>query len=73
MARNQYHVSPIGSQWKVTLQGATLGTYLTKQRAVDEGVSVARRNAPSQLIIHRSDGTIEDERTYENDPYPPPG
>ncbi|MFH6681001.1 DUF2188 domain-containing protein [Clavibacter michiganensis] len=34
---------------------------------------MARANQPSQLIIHQSDGTIEDERTYGNDPFPPRG
>lgn len=39
----------------------------------DAGVNVARANRPSQLLIQRRDGTIEDERTYGDDPYPPKG
>lgn len=73
MSRKQYHVSPSGHQWKLTHQGATLATFDTKSRAVDEGVVVAYGNMPSQLLIHRADGTIEDERTYGSDPYPPRG
>jgi len=44
-----------------------------KQDAIDRGVELAKANQPSQLIIKRRDGTIEDERTYGNDPYPPRG
>ena len=39
----------------------------------DAGAEVAKANALSQLVIHRADGTIEDERTYGEDPYPPAG
>lgn len=73
MARKRYDVSPNGSMWKVTHSGATLSNHLTKSAAVDAGVTVARANMPSQLIIHRADGTIEDERTYGDDPFPPRG
>jgi len=73
MARKQYHVSPSGSNWKVTQGGITLSVHFTKQIAVDAGVTVAKANQPSQLLIHRADGTIEDERTYGDDPYPPLG
>jgi Uncharacterized protein conserved in bacteria (DUF2188) len=45
---------------------------LTKQAAGDEGRRVGKANAPSQLVIHKADGTIETEHTYEYDSYPPP-
>lgn len=73
MSRKQYHVSPSGSNWKLTLAGVTLSTHITKPPAIDAGVAVARANQPSQLLIHRADGTIEDERTYGDDPFPPRG
>jgi hypothetical protein len=73
MARKQYHVSPSGTNWKVTQGGVTLSTHYTKQPAIDAGVAVAKANKPSQLLIHRADGTIEDERTYDGDPFPPRG
>jgi hypothetical protein len=73
MARKRYDVVPSGSRWAVTTGGGTLSTHVTKVEAITAGVTVARANQPSQLLIHRADGTIEDERTYENDPYPPRG
>lgn len=73
MARKRYDVSPAGTSWKVTHLGSTLSNHSIKQDAIDAGVKVARANVPSQLIIHRADGTIEDERTYGDDPFPPRG
>lgn len=73
MARKQYHVVPNGAYWAVKTGGAVVSSHHTKQAAIDSGITVARANQPSQLIIHRADGTIEDERTYGNDPYPPRG
>ena len=34
---------------------------------------IARTEVPSQVKVHRTDGTIEDEFTYGNDPFPPTG
>jgi hypothetical protein len=73
MARKRYDVVPSGAQWRVTHLSATLSTHQLKEVAITAGVTVARANQPSQLIIHRQDGTIEDERTYGNDPFPPRG
>lgn len=71
--RKLYFVSPDGGNWKVTHQGQTLSRHVIKSTAVDAGVKVARANAPSSLRIMRANGTIEDERTYGNDPFPPRG
>ena len=73
MARKRYDVVPSGTNWAVTTGGRTLSTFVTKSDAITAGVTVARANQPSQLLIHRANGTIEDERTYGNDPYPPRG
>ncbi|MCR1981393.1 DUF2188 domain-containing protein [Cellulosimicrobium cellulans] len=75
MARKRYDVvyRSVADKWNVTHQQTTLSTHFTKEAAVSAGVDVAKRNAPSQLFIHRKDGTIEDERTYGDDPYPPRG
>jgi len=71
--RKKYWVSPSGTSWVVTHDRRELSRHLTKQHAVDAGRRVARANAPSQLLIMRADGTIEDENTYLLDPYPPRG
>lgn len=44
-----------------------------KEDAIEAGASMGRANQPSQLLIKQEDGTIEDERTYGSDPYPPAG
>lgn len=73
MARKQYHVVPDGANWSVKLGGVVQATKSTKQAAVDWAVATAKANQPSQVVIHKADGTIETEYTYGNDPYPPKG
>lgn len=72
-ARKLYFVSPDAGNWKVTHQGQVLSRHILKTAAVEAGVKVAKANAPSSLRIMRADGTIEDERTYGSDPFPPRG
>lgn len=63
----------VTDNWAVKHDTTTLSTHILKSTAVDAGVKVAKANAPSSLKICRKDNTIEDERTYEADPYPPQG
>ncbi|GAA3012847.1 DUF2188 domain-containing protein [Actinokineospora diospyrosa] len=71
--RKVYEVAPDGTRWKVSHSGQVLSRHDKKADAVDAGRRVAKANAPSQLIIKRANGTIEDESTYGDDPYPPRG
>lgn len=73
MGRKSYWVQYIESRWKVRHNQSTLSTHVVKDDAVDAGVKVAKANQPSELIICRMDGTIEDKRTYGEDPFPPKG
>jgi len=73
MARKRYDVVPYNTNWAVKYGGVVQSSHALKSTAIDSGVRLARANEPSQLIIHRADGTIEDERTYGNDPFPPRG
>jgi hypothetical protein len=74
MARKIYRVLPSGSSWKLTgPAGGTLSTHSTKAPAVTAGRSAAKNDQPSQLVVHKADGTFEYEYTYGDDPYPPPG
>lgn len=73
MARKVYRVVPASGDWQVKHQGAVLSTHRTKDVAVEAGRRVAKANQPSQLVVHKSDGTIETEYTYGDDPYPPSG
>ena len=63
------------AEWTVKERGVDrpLHGESTKVVAVDKAAEIARNDEPSQLLIKRADGTIEDERTYGNDPYPPAG
>lgn len=75
MPRTVYEVLPDGSDWIVKRRGATRASYRfdTKAPAVSKGRELAKNNRPSQLVIRRADGTIEDEFTYNGDPFPPAG
>lgn len=73
MARKRYWVQYLDTRWKVRYNQSTLSSHVVKQDAVDAGVKEAKANQPSSLKICRMDGTIEDERTYGDDPYPPRG
>ncbi|MBL8121997.1 DUF2188 domain-containing protein [Candidatus Saccharibacteria bacterium] len=73
MARKVYHVVPNGTNWQVKHNGQVLSNHILKSAAIEAGRQVAIANQPSQLVIHKADGTIETEYTYGNDPYPPVG
>lgn len=73
MARKQFHVVPSGTNWQVKYSGDVLSTHKLKSDAVSAGQNVAKANQPSQLVVHKADGTIEYEYTYGDDPYPPQG
>lgn len=60
------HVVPDGDQWKVTQEdGQSVETFERKKEAVSAARDLAHRRIPSQLVIHRSDGTIQTRHTYE--------
>ena len=72
--RKRFWVTPHGDQWQVKAEGGrVLSTHYLKDQAVSAGVRVAKDNMPSQLLIMNRNGQIEDERTYEYDPFPPRG
>lgn len=73
MARKVFHVVPNGSMWSVKYNGAIQSSHYTKAAAIESGRRLAIANQPSQLVVHKSDGTIETEYTYGDDPYPPRG
>ena len=72
--RKRYDIVPKGDDWALTSGGKTVEKHDTKDAAVKAGANRAKKEpGNSQLIIHRKDGTIQDERTYGADPYPPRG
>jgi len=62
--------SPSGSPSQ-PVRAAQRSTHSTKPPAVASGQTQARSNPPSQLVVHKADGTIEYEYTYGDDPFPP--
>lgn len=71
--RKVFRVQYISQRWCVRHEQRTLSTHVTKDTAVTEGTKVAKANQPSQLVVHKMDGTIEFEYTYGGDPFPPVG
>lgn len=69
----QYWVRHESGRWAVKSDGRVLSTHITKSEATAAGVKVASANQPSSLRICLMDGTIEEERTYGDDPFPPRG
>lgn len=73
MANNRtvYHVVPnaSGDHWLVTQED---GGFRQEHRTKDEAVSAAKERAraeePSQVKVHKSDGNMEYENTYGDDP-----
>jgi hypothetical protein len=73
-SRNRHHVVPHQNGWAVRREGADRASVVTetKEHAVERGREIAEREKGG-LIIHRENGTIQEERTYGQDPYPPRG
>jgi len=69
--RKKYHITPnkLGG-WKIKKQNSAKASKLarTKEEAIKIGKKITKSEQPSQLIIHKKDGTIQTEYTYSNDP-----
>lgn len=62
-----YHVTRSGEQWAVELEGSSRASSLhsTKREAVSTARALASERRPSQLVIHRLDGSVQDSHTYD--------
>ena len=62
---NNYHLIPNGARWNITSEdGKTIQEEIEgKEHAVSAAIHLVRHHGGS-LKIHRSNGTIEEERTY---------
>ncbi len=72
--RNRHHVVPHHNGWAVRREGADRASAVTrtKDQAVDRARDIAGRERGA-VVIHRENGTIQEERTYHDDPFPPRG
>lgn len=70
MKRNRYHILYKKDEWILKKEGKRepLKSFRTKKEAEDYGRKIARKEEPSQLILHKKDGKIEKEYTYGQDP-----
>lgn len=68
MKRTRIEVAASGNGWIVSREGfARDSTHPTKDAATRRAVKLAREKQPSELVIRRADGTIQDTRTYGSD------
>jgi hypothetical protein len=48
-----------GAEWSVRENGRTLIRFFGRPAAVDLGCALAKNRAPSEIVIRRSDGSVE--------------
>ena len=75
--RMTYDVQPAKgrSGWDVVEERSRerVSHHHTKPPAIEKAVEKAKQAPLGEVRIKRQDGTIQDERTYGKDPYPPKG
>ena len=72
--RDRYHVTKKDGDWWVKKEGAerASGRHDTQSQAIEQGRKLASQEK-GQLLIHKANGRIREERTYGRDPFPPKG
>jgi hypothetical protein len=67
--RTTFEVAPAAHGWIVSREGIGRdSTHPTKQAALARAVKLARGRQPSELIIKRQDGSVQETRFYGSDP-----
>lgn len=68
--RETWHVTTHEDGWQVKKSGNEQATSLheNKQDALQAAREIAKDQELGQLKIHKADGTIQEERTYGEDP-----
>jgi hypothetical protein len=66
-ARPVYTVRSRDDGWEVAMEGddRPVGVHPTKDAAVEQGRELATEQAPSQLVVYKKDGTIQDTFGYD--------
>lgn len=68
MKRTLIEVAPADGGWIVTRAGfGRDSTHVTKEAATKRAVKLARDKQPSELTIRRTDGSIQETRSYGSD------
>lgn len=65
-ARRTWHVLPHDRGWQVRADGAKRATAVMarKNEAQRRARELARRNEPSQVVVHKTDGSVQRQNTY---------
>jgi hypothetical protein len=68
MKRTRIEVTATENGWMVMREGfGRDSTHRTKDAATRRGVKLAREKQPSELVIRRVDGSVQDTRFYGGD------
>jgi hypothetical protein len=68
MKSSRFEVAPADRGWIVLRHGfGRDSTHPTKEAAVRRAVQLARGRQPSELVIRRQDGTVQETRSYGGD------
>ena len=68
---NIYHVLPTApGQWQVIGEGSSPSYHSTEAEAVATAREWAMTNEPSHVVIHKIDGSIEEEHLMRMDSFP---
>ena len=59
-----FHVVPVAGQWDIKRNGSPIATFLHKEHAVSRAREMARRAAPSQLVIYTYNRSVEEETSF---------
>lgn len=75
MSRKFYHVTKTSDGWQAKVRGNERSSFTapTKSEIVRITTESAKAQGNASVVIHKSNGRIQEERTYGNDPYPPKG
>ena len=73
--RDVYDLSPDGDEWVLKKRGGKRASrrFDRKDEAGKESPEIVRGRGRSQLVLRKRDGTIQEERTYGDDPERRPG
>jgi poly(hydroxyalkanoate) granule-associated protein len=65
--RKVLHLTWTDEQWKVEAEGALRATSVhnTKDEALAAARELAQNQAPSQIVVHRMDGSVQTQYTYD--------
>jgi hypothetical protein len=59
-----FQVTPQGDEWITMRDDTQLGTFATKEEALDAAVEIAKQSRPSRLIVRRANGTFHFGRRF---------